>query len=45
MKEKIRKEYLALGGSPNQPLKANYFLNIIIAISVLAILTKLAGGF
>eukprot|EP00271_Cylindrocystis_brebissonii_P011406 TRINITY_DN288_c0_g1_i1.p1 TRINITY_DN288_c0_g1~~TRINITY_DN288_c0_g1_i1.p1 ORF type:complete len:420 (+),score=99.44 TRINITY_DN288_c0_g1_i1:61-1320(+) len=44
MKEKMRKEYLAFGGSPNQPLQSNYFLNIIIAISVLVILTKLVGG-
>jgi len=45
MKDKIRAEYLAVGGSPDRPLNSNYFLNIIIGISVLAILTKLAGGF
>ena len=45
MKEKIRAEYLAVGGAANKPLSSNYFLNIIIGISVIAILTKLAGGF
>lgn len=45
MKQKIRAEYLAVGGSANKPLSSNYFLNIIIGISVIAILTKLAGGF
>jgi len=45
MKDKIRAEYLAVGGSADKPLSSNYFLNIIIGISVLAILTKLAGGF
>ncbi|XP_024538691.1 probable L-ascorbate peroxidase 6, chloroplastic/mitochondrial [Selaginella moellendorffii] len=45
MKQKIRAEYLGLGGSPEQPLKTNYFLNIIVIIAVLAILTWLFGGF
>lgn len=45
MKKKIRAEYLAVGGAANKPLSSNYFLNIIIGISVIAILTKLAGGF
>lgn len=40
MKAKIRAEYLGLGGSPNQPLKTNYFLNIMIVIAVLAILSS-----
>lgn len=44
MKERLRAEYLAVGGSPDQPLKGNYFLNIIIVISVLAILSKLTGA-
>eukprot|EP00897_Mesotaenium_endlicherianum_P008365 jgi/Mesen1/7557/ME000392S06823 len=45
MKAKLRAEYLAIGGSPESALQSNYFLNIIIGISILAILTKLAGGF
>ncbi|GAB2224355.1 hypothetical protein Drorol1_Dr00005110 [Drosera rotundifolia] len=44
MKQKIRAEYEGLGGSPNKPLPTNYFLNIIIVIGVLAILTALAGN-
>eukprot|EP00252_Welwitschia_mirabilis_P008479 TRINITY_DN2034_c0_g1_i7.p1 TRINITY_DN2034_c0_g1~~TRINITY_DN2034_c0_g1_i7.p1 ORF type:complete len:393 (-),score=96.24 TRINITY_DN2034_c0_g1_i7:279-1457(-) len=44
MKAKMRAEYLALGGSPNKPLQSNYFLNIIIFVSVLAILSYFFGG-
>jgi len=44
MKQKIRAEYEAVGGSPDKPLKSNYFLNIIIVIGVLALLTSLLGG-
>lgn len=44
MKQKIRAEYQAVGGSPDKPLSSNYFLNIIIAIGVLAILTYLVGN-
>eukprot|EP00270_Netrium_digitus_P014214 TRINITY_DN47_c0_g1_i2.p1 TRINITY_DN47_c0_g1~~TRINITY_DN47_c0_g1_i2.p1 ORF type:complete len:446 (+),score=80.95 TRINITY_DN47_c0_g1_i2:77-1339(+) len=44
MKRKIRAEYLAVGGSPTQALGSNYFLNIIIAIAILAILSKLTGA-
>lgn len=43
MKDKIRAEYLAVGGAPNQPLKSNYFLNIILGISVLAVLSYYLG--
>ncbi|XP_030934983.1 probable L-ascorbate peroxidase 6, chloroplastic/mitochondrial isoform X1 [Quercus lobata] len=41
MKQKIRAEYEAVGGSPDKPLPTNYFLNIIIVIGVLAILSSL----
>lgn len=41
MKAKIRAEYLAVGGSPDQPLKTNYFLNIIVLVAVLALLSSL----
>ncbi|KAJ8510176.1 hypothetical protein OPV22_000610 [Ensete ventricosum] len=41
MKKKIRAEYEALGGSPDKPLKSNYFLNIMILIAGLAFLTSL----
>ncbi|KAL4565796.1 hypothetical protein LXL04_029902 [Taraxacum kok-saghyz] len=44
MKQKIRAEYEAVGGSPDKPLTSNYFLNIIIVIAVLAILTSLLGN-
>lgn len=44
MKQKIRAEYEAVGGTPDKPLQSNYFLNIIIAIAVLAILTSLLGN-
>ncbi|KAJ4965048.1 hypothetical protein NE237_016897 [Protea cynaroides] len=41
MKQKIRAEYEAVGGTPDKPLKSNYFLNIIILVAVLAVLTSL----
>nr|BAJ34299.1 unnamed protein product [Eutrema halophilum] len=44
MKKKIRAEYEAIGGSPNKPLPTNYFLNIIIAISVLVLLFTFFGN-
>ncbi|XP_073265164.1 probable L-ascorbate peroxidase 6, chloroplastic/mitochondrial isoform X2 [Populus alba] len=44
MKQKIRAEYEAVGGSPDKPLQSNYFLNIIIVIAVLALLTSLLGN-
>ncbi|KAK4359082.1 hypothetical protein RND71_021311 [Anisodus tanguticus] len=43
MKQKIRAEYEGLGGSADKPLPTNYFLNIIIVIGVLAVLTYLFG--
>ena len=36
-KKKLRDEYLGLGGSPNTAMGANYFLWIIIGVSVLAV--------
>ncbi|XP_034675870.1 probable L-ascorbate peroxidase 6, chloroplastic/mitochondrial isoform X2 [Vitis riparia] len=44
MKQKIRAEYEAVGGSPDKPLQSNYFLNIMIVIAVLALLTTLFGN-
>lgn len=44
MKQKIRAEYESLGGSPDKPLPTNYFLNIMIVIGVLALLTSLLGN-
>ncbi|RZC06966.1 probable L-ascorbate peroxidase 6, chloroplastic/mitochondrial isoform X1 [Glycine soja] len=44
MKQKIRAEYEAIGGSPDKPLQSNYFLNIMIIIAVLAFLTSLLGN-
>ncbi|KAG0627511.1 hypothetical protein M758_2G206900 [Ceratodon purpureus] len=43
MKDKIRAEYLALGGAPNKAMGSNYFLNIIIGISVLVLLSYYLG--
>ena len=43
MKQKIRAEYEGFGGTPDKPLPTNYFLNIIIVIGVLAVLSYLAG--
>ncbi|KAL8485642.1 hypothetical protein ACS0TY_027796 [Phlomoides rotata] len=40
MKQKIRAEYEGFGGSPDKPLQSNYFLNIMIVVAVLAILTS-----
>lgn len=44
MKQKIRAEYEAVSGSPDKPSKSNYFLNIMILIAVLALLTYLFGN-
>ncbi|XP_020226618.1 probable L-ascorbate peroxidase 6, chloroplastic/mitochondrial isoform X1 [Cajanus cajan] len=44
MKQKIRAEYEAVGGSPDKPLQSNYFLNIMIIVAVLALLTSLLGS-
>lgn len=44
MKQKIRAEYEAVGGSPDKPLQSNYFLNIMIGVAVLALLTSLLGN-
>ncbi|KAK2995665.1 hypothetical protein RJ640_006125 [Escallonia rubra] len=41
MKQKIRAEYEGFGGSPDKPLQSNYFLNIMIVVAVLALLTSL----
>ncbi|KAI3438845.1 hypothetical protein D9Q98_001262 [Chlorella vulgaris] len=44
MKKRLKQEYLGLGGSPNTAMGGNYFLYIILAISVLAVLSKLTGA-
>lgn len=44
MKQKIRAEYEAIGGSADKPLPTNYFLNIIIVVAVLAVLSSLFGN-
>ncbi|XP_042033219.1 probable L-ascorbate peroxidase 6, chloroplastic/mitochondrial isoform X1 [Salvia splendens] len=41
MKQKIRAEYEGFGGSPDKPLQSNYFLNIMIVVAVLALLSSL----
>lgn len=40
---KLRAEYEGWGGNENKALSSNYFLNIMIFISVLAVLLKLTG--
>ncbi|KAL5213110.1 hypothetical protein ABZP36_023957 [Zizania latifolia] len=44
MKQKIRAEYEAIGGSPDKALQSNYFLNIMLLIGGLAFLTSLLGS-
>ncbi|KAH9624617.1 hypothetical protein KSS87_000772 [Heliosperma pusillum] len=44
MKQKIRAEYEGFGGSPDRPLPTNYFLNIMIVVAVLAVLSYFAGN-
>ncbi len=44
MQKRLRDEYLGLGGSPNTPMGANYFLYIILGISFLAVLSWLSGA-
>lgn len=44
MKDKMRKEYLGLGGSENTAMGANYYLWIIVGISTLAIASWLSGA-
>lgn len=41
MKQKIRAEYEGFGGSPDKPLQSNYFLNIMIVVAVLALVSSL----
>ncbi|KAL1349242.1 hypothetical protein AAHE18_07G144000 [Arachis hypogaea] len=43
MKQNIQSEFEAIGGSPDKPLQSNNFLNIMIIIAVLALLTSLLG--
>jgi L-ascorbate peroxidase len=43
MKAKLRNEYYGLGGSPNTTMGGNYFLYIILAISILAIMSSALG--
>ncbi|KAI8112487.1 hypothetical protein M9434_003810 [Picochlorum sp. BPE23] len=43
MKEKLRREYYGLGGSPNKAMGSNLFLNIILIVSFLAILSAALG--
>ncbi|CAL8462546.1 g2079 [Coccomyxa elongata] len=42
-KKKLRDEYLSLGGSPNTAMGSNYFLWIIVIVSVLAVLSWALG--
>lgn len=41
---KLRAEYLGLGGSTNTSMGQNWFLNIMIFVSILAVMTKLTGA-
>jgi hypothetical protein len=42
-KKKLRDEYVGFGGSPNTAMP-NYFLNIILVISALAVASWLTGA-
>ncbi|EIE23925.1 periplasmic binding protein-like II [Coccomyxa subellipsoidea C-169] len=42
-KKKLRDEYLSLGGSPNRAMGSNYFLWIIVIVSILAVLSWALG--
>jgi hypothetical protein len=44
MKQKLRQEYYGLGGAENKAMNGNYFLWIIVVISILAVLSKLTGA-
>ncbi|WIA14549.1 hypothetical protein OEZ85_003066 [Tetradesmus obliquus] len=44
MKQRLRQEYYGLGGSESKAMDSNYFLWIIVVISVLAVLSKLTGA-
>ena len=44
MKKRLRAEYIGVGGSPDEPLQTNYFLYIIVAISILAVLSYYTGA-
>ncbi|GMH45383.1 hypothetical protein BSKO_13340 [Bryopsis sp. KO-2023] len=44
MKDKMRAEYLGLGGAENTKMGANYFLWIIVGISALAVASWLSGA-
>jgi hypothetical protein len=44
MKQRLRQEYYGLGGAENKAMDSNYFLWIIVIISVLAVLSKLTGA-
>lgn len=43
-KKKLRDEYVGLGGSVGTPMSSNYFLNIIILVTVLVLLSYFTGA-
>lgn len=44
IKEKIRAGYVAVGRSPDKLLQSNFFLNIMILVAILALLTSLVAN-
>jgi hypothetical protein len=40
---KLRAEYVSFGGAPNKAMGGNYFLYIILAVAVLAVLSSALG--
>lgn len=44
MQKRLREEYLGLGGAENTPMTTNWFLVIILVISVLAVASWLTGA-
>lgn len=43
-RSKLRKEYIGLGGSEGSPMASNYFLNIIIFVTILVLLSYFTGA-
>lgn len=44
IKEKTRAWYVAVGRSPDTLLQSNFFLNIMILVAILALLTSLVAN-
>lgn len=45
MKQRMKREYLSMGGAPNVPMRSNPFLLISAIMACLAMTLKLLGYF